>query len=237
MKGFQVNQETPQTGLPGRSAGGGLAIGRLVRSLILAGGLWLGAETALAQTTPNPEIAVATEVSLENVDQTFDYLLTFPAWATLNTDFADQIDLSSVVGDDTVSPTRMTLPSLWWNRDYLTPRLGGNRLVQSWLAYHIKATGLAVVDVSINGQIWGVLKYGERFAALSQFAVAAQNYNYNLRFLQPSNAYNSRIIGMYVCEFPDRTAALKPPSSPCRATIDPDFITRRQLALAETDSP
>lgn len=140
--------------------------------------------------------------------QTFCQLLVFPT-ATLGNgdDFSDRIVDGSLSSDSRhASAETMTLPSLWWNRDSLTPRLGGRRLVQSWISYQIKDSATPVVDVLVNPQMWSVLTYNERYAVLNQFGTAARSFGYNLRFFQ-GNARNRRMVGLYACEFDSQPVA------------------------------
>lgn len=138
------------------------------------------------------------------LNQTFCQLLVFPTANLANgDDFTDRIVDGSLSSDRRASPTSMTLPSLWWNRDSLTSHLGGRRLVESWISYQIKDSGKTVVDVMVNPQMWSVLTYNERYAVLNQFGTAARGFGHNLRFFQ-GNSRNSRMVGLYACDFIDQ---------------------------------
>ena len=137
------------------------------------------------------------------LNQTLCQLLMFPTATLANgDDFSQRIVDGSLSSDSRASADTMTLPSLWWNRDSLSARLGGRRLVDSWISYQIKDSSTPVVDMMINPQMWSVLTYNERYAVLNQFGTAARNFGYNLRFFQ-GNSRSYRLVGVYACEFVD----------------------------------
>ncbi|WP_193965701.1 hypothetical protein [Nodosilinea sp. LEGE 07088] len=171
----------------------------------------------------------------QSLDQTLCQLLVFP---TANLASADEFSRSIVDGSLSSDSRRasaetMTLPSLWWNRDSLTNHLGGRRLVQSWISYQIKDSADSVIDVLINPQIWSVLTYNERFAALNQFGTAARTFGYNLRFFQ-GNSHSSRLVGLYACDFapsPEATASAPLTVNTCSANLDITQIGQIQRNL------
>jgi hypothetical protein len=174
------------------------------------------------------------------LEQTFCQLLVFPTATLPNADEFNQriVDGSLSSNSRLASAEAMTLPSLWWNRDSLTPQLGGRRLVQSWISYQIKDSSTAVVDVMVNPQMWSVLTYNERFAVLNQFGTSARDFGYNLRFFQ-GNARNYRMVGLYVCEFnapPGPSFVTTADVDTCSANLDAAqivLIQRNLLAAAE----
>lgn len=178
----------------------------------------------------------------EVLSKTLCQLLLFPTASRLDTDdFSGQIVNGSISSDSRqASAETMTLPSLWWNRDSLTPQLGGRRLVMSWISYEISDSGRQVVDVMINPQIWSVLTFHERFAVLNQFGTSARNFGYDLRFFHGS-VRNQRLAGIYACESrADSPAAASAPldgASPrqrqvCAASLDVARIVQMQRSLA-----
>lgn len=169
------------------------------------------------------------------LNQTFCQLLMFPTASLANgDDFIDRIVDGSLSSDSRrASPTSMTLPSLWWNRDSLTSHLGGRRLVESWISYQIEDSGTTVVDVMVNPQMWSVLTYNERYAVLNQFGTAARYFGHNLRFFQ-GNARNSRMVGLYACDFVDQPGLpLTSENSvyTCSANLDSALIVQLQRNL------
>ncbi|MGB3200607.1 MAG: hypothetical protein WBA99_06885 [Nodosilinea sp.] len=172
------------------------------------------------------------------IHQTFCELLVFPTATSPNGDtFSDRIVDGSLSSDSRASADTMTLPSLWWNRDSLTPRLGGRRLVDSWMSYRVEGSGTAVVDVVVNAQIWSVLTYNERYAVLNQFGTAARDFGYNVRFFQ-GNSRNYRMMGLYACDFvdqPDDSLSVSLTSEPnvqtCSANLDAGLLVLLQRDL------
>lgn len=190
---------------------------------------------------PEDDLLVQLDLSSQALAQTFCQLLIFPTASLLNAaEFLDKIDMGSFSDSNAASPDTMTLPSLWWNRDSLTPRLGGNRLVQSWVSYQIQNSPTRVIDVMVNAQIWSVLTYTERYAVLNQFGTAAKSFGYDLRLFR-GNARNSRMLGLYVCEVNSgqsdlSTSAVFDSVGTCTANLDPTTIAQLQqtiLAAAE----
>jgi hypothetical protein len=178
------------------------------------------------------------------LNQVLCQMLVFPTATLPNAEEFNQHIVDGSLSSDSrrPSPDAKTLPSFWWNRDALADRLGGRRLVQSWISYEIEDSSMAVVDVMVNPQMWSVLNYNERFAVLNQFGTAARDFGYNLRFFQ-GNARNYRLVGLYACEFAPGTAdseALVPESTAqaatCSANLDSTQIVQIQRQLmAEGD--
>lgn len=169
------------------------------------------------------------------LNQTFCQLLVFPTATLANgDDFTDRIVDGSLSSDSRrASPTTMTLPSLWWNRDSLTSHLGGRRLVESWISYQIEDSGTTVVDVMVNPQMWSVLTYNERYAVLNQFGTAARDFGHNLRFFQ-GNPRTSRMVGLYACDFVDQSGLpldSENSVSACSANLDSSLIVQLQRNL------
>jgi len=157
----------------------------------------------------------------DTLRKAFCQLLLFPTASLVDTDaFSDQIVGGSVSSDSRhASAEAMTLPSLWWNRDSLTPQLGGRRLVMSWISYEIDNSSRHVVDVRVNPQIWAALSFNERFAVLNQFGTSARNFGYDLRFFHGSSR-NQRLAGVYACEA----------AAPSQATDSSDQLSFEQPA-------
>ncbi|NJN20908.1 MAG: hypothetical protein HC812_06555 [Leptolyngbya sp. RL_3_1] len=106
--------------------------------------------------------------------------------------------------DDPAGPfeTRLTPPSLWWNRDQNTRRWGGFRLAESWAAFRSASTQLNIIDVQVDDQFWRALHnptqwhFAQQYAVLNQFGTTASSYGYQLRFYQ-----RSTLVGIYACDF------------------------------------
>ncbi|MBD0267195.1 MAG: hypothetical protein ICV77_02765 [Cyanobacteria bacterium Co-bin8] len=169
-----------------------------------------------AQTAPEPS----------GLDLTYRFLATFPAAGQADSPFWDSIDQNSMQTDEMISPIEMSTPSLWYNRDQLPNRLGGRRLISSWIAYQTDEHSLPVVDIVVNAQYWSVLNYFEQYGVINTLGQSAKDFGYNLRLYRGS-LYSRELIGLHVCDFTpveltkdtlplsDRAADL-----PCRASLD-----------------
>jgi hypothetical protein len=177
--------------------------------------------------------------------QSFCELLLLPAFSLLDSEaFVRQVDPTTLFSDQDASPQSMTRPSLWLNRDILPERLGGHRLVQAWLVYELKASGTQVVDMAIDPQIWRILTYTERYAAMNRLATATESFGYNLRLFY-AHTRNSELIGLYVCDFEAAPATDKaagtssgvtPYASQCVATFDAREIAQYQTSLVNAEA-
>ncbi|CAN5686957.1 hypothetical protein BH23CYA1_BH23CYA1_02310 [soil metagenome] len=92
-----------------------------------------------------------------------------------------------VAADDRLSPVRFSQPSLTWMRDQVSARYGSDRLVEHWRAYQVD-NGPNYVDIVVNEQIWSLLNYFERYAFVSQFGTAAEDYGYSVRVFHTGDA-------------------------------------------------
>ena len=72
-------------------------------------------------------------------------------------------------------------------------------MIDSWRAYDdAEESGKPIrhVDVVVNGQIWPLLTYLERYTVITQFGERAQSYGYQLRVFT-----GNRLVGLHVCDF------------------------------------
>ena len=72
-------------------------------------------------------------------------------------------------------------------RDQVSERYGSDRLVDHWRAYQVD-DGPNYVDIIVNEQIWSLLNYFERYAFVSQFGTAAEDYGYSVRVFHTGDA-------------------------------------------------
>ncbi len=136
----------------------------------------------------------------EQLSETACHLLTFPTDTRSERDrFNAQVQPGSLTHHTQPSSEEMTLPSMWWNRDSIPSRLGGHRLVDDWIGYTVDGTTTRIIDVTISPQFWRALSAAERYGVVSKFGTSAQEFGYQIRFLQ-SNGYSARLLGVYVCE-------------------------------------
>jgi len=164
---------------------------------LAAGGLILGAGIPAWSQTP-----AQTPAPTANACQP-DSLGSGLAWRQCWLEATPLLSTESdptLVDEDTLSLTTMTLPSLWWRRDQLPSRLGGDRLIEGWTAYHFSDPAIRVVDIDINGQGWRILTLAERYGLLTQFGSAAKAYSYNVRLYRGSDQFRER-LALYVCDF------------------------------------
>lgn len=98
---------------------------------------------------------------------------------------------SDWVTANTISPTSLTNPSLWWAEEQFNEFDG--KLIQNWIAYQDKKR----VDLVVNRQLWTLLDYLGRYSFLSKFGAAARDYQYNVR------VFNERagLLATYTCTY------------------------------------
>lgn len=156
-----------------------------------------------------------------------------------------------VAADDRLSPVRLSQPSLSWMRDQVGERYGSDRLVEHWRAYQVD-DGPNYVDIIVNEQIWNLLNYFERYAFVSQFGNAAEDYGYSVRVfhtgdiaavddvvrassVSSTTGRNIRsragvvLRGGHFCDFSQATGQLSPTvvaKLPCTIVLD-DASSRR----------
>ncbi|XHX77775.1 MAG: hypothetical protein RBJ76_25620 [Stenomitos frigidus ULC029] len=104
-----------------------------------------------------------------------------------------------LVSANTVSPTQLTVPSLWWLRDQLADQeTYGNRLLENWLAYPTGGSSRpGRVDLVVNRQLWSLLDYLDRYAFIHRFGEVARDYGYNVRVFDG----NATLLGASTCDF------------------------------------
>ncbi|MGD1951960.1 MAG: hypothetical protein ACFB14_20285 [Leptolyngbyaceae cyanobacterium] len=129
-----------------------------------------------------------------------------------------RIDDGAIAADDNPSPEDFTMPSLWWQEQQVGDAIN-MRLINSWQAYTDTVsidTGrtIAHVDVMVNGQIWPLLNYLERYSILTQFGESAKAYGYQLRIFT-----GGRLVGLHVCDFTE------------------DFVLQTSQGAADTANP
>jgi hypothetical protein len=105
---------------------------------------------------------------------------------------------AGVVTAQTISLTRLTLPSLWWTQAQVAdhPQFG-NKLLENWIAYpgYVKDPGR--VDLVVNRQLWSLLDYLQRYEFINRFSAIARSYGYNIRVFDNQ----ARFAGAYTCDF------------------------------------
>lgn len=108
-----------------------------------------------------------------------------------------------VVTSTTISPTHLTIPSLWWAQEQIvanTEKLNeqfGRELIINWLAYPIEQGAAGRVDLIVDRQFWSALDYLQRYEFLNRFSTTARGYGYNIRVFDNQ----ATIVGAFTCDF------------------------------------
>jgi hypothetical protein len=125
---------------------------------------------------------------------------------------------SSIVTKNTISPSGLTIPSLWWVNDQF-----GSDLLQNWFAYSGTDGTPRRVDLLVNQQVWSGYNYIQRYSFLSHFGTTSRQFGYSTR------VFNQRweLLAAYICDFgrglpnspdfSDATSAVPV----CRVFLDP----------------
>jgi hypothetical protein len=133
----------------------------------------------------------------------------------------------TVLGDR-ISPTGLTMPSLWWIREQFTEKNYkeglSKKLIVNWIAYPRKDDQPGRIDFVVNRQFWSLLDYLQRYAFVNEFGSAAREYGYNIRVFDNLATY----VGAYTCAFDAVDLSQTSPESalsgqasiPCRLDID-----------------
>ncbi|MGK7876122.1 MAG: hypothetical protein AB4426_23345 [Xenococcaceae cyanobacterium] len=97
----------------------------------------------------------------------------------------------SVITNQTISETGITIPSLWWTKEQFDPF--GGKLIDNWLAYQHERR----IDIVVNRQLWSLLNYMERYRFVNKFGTVAREHNYNLRVFNQQK----KCLATYTCNF------------------------------------
>ncbi len=93
-----------------------------------------------------------------------------------------------IITDNTISPTGITIPSLWWTKEQIAPKM-----LIDWFAYPNKHQ----VDLVVNRQLWGLQSYIERYSFVNKFGAVAREFGYNVRVFNELTT----CIASYNCNF------------------------------------
>jgi hypothetical protein len=153
----------------------------LAMPMVLAGGSWAGAEP---NSTNVPKLPAYIPLpSYSDTPPEMDVLM--------DTTKASRSPLA--IPANNISDRSLARPSLWWIRDQLPHRFA-NKLVLNWVAYPEKK----YVDILVNPQFWNLLEYGERYALVNRYGIAARKEGYNVRIFN-SNFSKEKPIAAYTC--------------------------------------
>jgi hypothetical protein len=124
------------------------------------------------------------------LDQDSLLLLTDPLDLTLLQ--PDAVLPEGVVTSATISPTGLTIPSLWWTDDQF-----GGKLLDTWLAYPGIDGTPPRVDLVVNQQVWSLYNYVERYTFVNHFGSVGQDYGYSTRVFNRQQ----ELLAAYICDF------------------------------------
>ncbi len=186
-----------------------------------------GAEPSTNRCCPPAFLAQALPHTPSSLAQALCELLIFPSEGRAEGDLFRRLVVSqSLVRDSAPAANATTQPSLWWNRDSIPARLGGHRLVESWLAYQRRQPSTGMIDLVVSPQFWRGLTLPERYGVLVHFGQTAQELGYHLRLLD-NNGYTARPVGVYACV-----------KEACLASADGDQLLKlQQRAIAQSPLP
>jgi hypothetical protein len=97
-----------------------------------------------------------------------------------------------VITANTINPTQLTVPSLWWAQAN-----SETKLLDNWIAYPAFEKESARVDLIVNQQIWSLLEYVERYDFVNRLGSAARSFGYNIRVFN----YQKESLATYTCNF------------------------------------
>jgi hypothetical protein len=102
-----------------------------------------------------------------------------------------------VITANTINPTQLTVPSLWWAQAN-----SEKKLLDNWIAYPAFEKEPARVDLIVNQQIWSLLEYVERYDFVNRLGSAARSFGYNIRVFN----YQKESLATYTCNFSNTPA-------------------------------
>lgn len=126
----------------------------------------------------------------------------------------------SVVTEQTISQTNLTVPSLWWAQDQF-----GGKLLDFWVAYPEADGAMRRVDLLVNQQVWLRYNYLERYAFVTHMGTAASDFGYNTRIYN----WQGDLLAAYVCNYEEPASEFALPpfdsslldlASDCSAFLD-----------------
>ncbi|MDJ1185713.1 hypothetical protein [Roseofilum casamattae] len=102
-------------------------------------------------------------------------------------------DRNSTITENTINPTSITLPSLWWAAEQHR-----GKLLVTWLAYpSSEPNSPGRVDLVVNRQIWRETCYFNRYEFVTKLGAIARDYGYNTRIFNRQGT----TLAAYTCNF------------------------------------
>jgi hypothetical protein len=102
-----------------------------------------------------------------------------------------------IVTANTISQTRLSVPSLWWAKEQFNELDG--KLINNWIAYQDEKR----IDIVVNRQPWTLLDYLERYRFINKFGAVARDHNYNVRIFNQQG----ELLATYTCNYTQSPAA------------------------------
>ncbi|MFW6357649.1 MAG: hypothetical protein ACOC0N_00315 [Chroococcales cyanobacterium] len=98
-----------------------------------------------------------------------------------------------LVTANTISPTRLTVPSLWWAKEQFDSNKTYRGLIFNWIANPQQRQ----IDLIVNRQFWTLLNYIERYAFVNDWGAIVRGYDYNLRIFNKQQ----ECLATYNCNY------------------------------------
>jgi hypothetical protein len=96
-------------------------------------------------------------------------------------------------------------PSLWLGRDVFAYQARfGKKIFEGWLVCPSSNTDRGRIDLVVNGQLWSVLDYFDRYELVQQFGIASDRADTKFRSGYNLRVFNrqGRSLGSYTCDAP-----------------------------------
>jgi hypothetical protein len=128
------------------------------------------------------------------------------------------------LAQDPFNPS-LSQPSLWLNRDIFASRARfSSKLFENWLVCPSVNSDRGRIDLVVNGQLWGLLDYFERYELLQQFGNGSDQPDQQFK-----SGYNLRVFSRQNPKAPlaHYTCLSAPLKAPLEAKIDSEAKARR----------
>jgi hypothetical protein len=123
------------------------------------------------------------------------------------------------LSEDPFNPA-LAQPSLWFKRDLFAFRTKfSTKLLENWLVCPSTNSDRGRIDLVVNGQLWGLLDYFERYELLQQFGNGSDQPDqrfksgYNLRIFARQfqiQGQGQKPLATYTCQIDDRSSQATP---------------------------
>lgn len=126
-------------------------------------------------------------------------------------------------------------PSLWLGRDIFAYKTKfGKKIFEGWLVCPSSNSDRGRIDLMVNGQLWSVLDYFDRYELLHQFGIYSDRSDvkypsgYNLRVFNRQG----RSLGSYTCNT-SVYGSVPPVVASGRSESNPFLLTRSSTGLPD----